>query len=169
MAGNDVQEKTSGDHVQFRFADRDDVTAIVALLADDQLGAGRESVAPVDEKGEVDNPYLTAFEHMAAQGFNKYLLAVDAQGELLGCLQLTLIAGLSRAGMTRAQIEGVRVASHARGQRIGQKLFAEAHDVARREGCGLVQLTTDRVRADALRFYEQLGYENTHNGMKLTL
>ena len=150
--------------MQFRFAEREDIPAIVALLADDELGASREKAGPGDE-----GPYLKAFEQMAAQGFNKYLLAVDEQGARLGCLQITLISGLSRAGMTRAQLEGVRVAKSVRGQGVGQQLFAEAHDIARREGCGLVQLTTDRMRADALQFYETMGYENTHNGMKLKL
>jgi len=150
--------------VQFRFAEREDIPAIVALLADDELGARRERPSPADE-----GVYLDTFDLMAAQGFNKYLLAVDGQDVLLGCLQITIISGLSRAGMKRAQLEGVRVATAARGQGIGRQLFTEAHDIAKREGCGLVQLTTDRMRADALRFYEQLGYENTHNGMKLKL
>lgn len=150
--------------MQFRFAERDDIPAIVALLADDELGAQRERPAPTDE-----GVYLDAFERMAAEEFNKYLLAVAPDGALLGCLQITIISGLSRAGMKRAQLEGVRVATTARGQGIGHKLFTEAHDIAKREGCGLVQLTTDRAREDALRFYESLGYENTHNGVKLKL
>ncbi len=150
--------------MQFRFAERDDIPAIVALLADDELGARRERPSLADE-----GVYQQAFDLMAVQGFNKYLLAIDTDGALLGCLQITFISGLSRAGMKRALLEGVRVATAARGQGIGRRLFTEAHAIAKREGCGLVQLTTDRMRADALRFYEQLGYENSHNGMKLKL
>jgi len=150
--------------VNFRFAARDDVAGVVALLADDELGAGREAVDDQAMAG-----YLAAFDAMQAQGGNKYLLAVGKGGDLLGCVQITLIPGLSRAGMTRAQLEGVRVAASARGQGMGGLLLAEAHAIAAAEGCALVQLTTDRRRDDALRFYEQLGYDNSHNGMKLPL
>ncbi len=148
--------------VRFRFAGPDDVAAIVALLADDALGQGRE----VDQDQAV---YLKAFGEMETQSQNKYLLAVDQNDDIQGCVQISVIAGLSRSGMKRAQLEGIRVADAARGQGIGRQLMSEAHAIAKNWGCGLVQLTTDRARRDALRFYENLGYRKSHHGMKLTL
>ena len=105
---------------------------------------------------------------MRRQGNNDIVLAVD-DGEVVGCLQLTLIAGLSRLGMKRAQIEGVRVSRRHRGKGVGEKLLNHAIEMARHEGCGLVQLTTDKTRPDAHRFYEALGFVHSHAGMKLTL
>jgi ribosomal protein S18 acetylase RimI-like enzyme len=152
------------DGITFRFAGRDDVPAIVALLADDVLGKTRE----VAGNQELDR-YLQAFDDMAAQGGNQYLLAINEPGDIVGCVQITIIPGLSRSGNKRAQLEGVRVAGTARGLNIGTRMIREAHAIAANEGCGLVQLTTDRQRDDALRFYEELGYQNSHNGMKLNL
>ena len=146
-----------------RVAKRDDLAAIVSLLADDALGAKREIVS--DPVAQV---YVDAFDAMCAQTGNELLVA-DLAGEVIGCLQLTLTAGLSRSGMMRATIEGVRVSSAHRGQRIGEFLMQAAIDRAREVGCGLVQLTTDRTRVDAQRFYERLGFESTHLGMKLAL
>jgi len=136
----------------------------VALLADDAIGATRETNHVTGMDG-----YLKAFDAMMAQGGNNYLLAVGSSDDLLGCVQITILPGLSRSGTNRAQLEGVRVASTARGEGVGRLLFAEAHRIARREGCGLVQLTTDKARDDAYRFYESLGYVNSHHGMKLVL
>ena len=150
--------------VRFRFAVRNDVPAIVALLAGDDLGIGREKTNRRDE-----GVYLKAFEEMEAQGGNQYLLAVDEEDKILGCAQIVLIPGLSRSGMKRAQVDGVRVAQSARGAGLGKLMMAEVHAIALSYGCGLVQLTTDRSRAEAHRFYEQLGYENTHHGLKLAL
>ena len=137
-----------------------DVEDIVRLLADDGLGRGRE------EPG--DPVYARAFAAMSAQPGNLYLVAEDG-GEIVGCLQLTLIHGLSRLGASRAQIEGVRVRADRRGERIGEALFEAAFARARERGCTLVQLTTDRARDDALRFYERLGFVASHWGMKLQL
>ena len=151
-----------------RTAEREDIAAIVALLADDQLGATRET--PGDPPADC---YLAAFEAMAAQGSNRYLIALDEQegrpGSVVGCLQLTMIAGLSRRGMTRAQIEGVRVAASHRGAGVGEALMRHAIEQARAAGCGLVQLTTDKRRPDAHRFYDRLGFVASHEGMKLDL
>ncbi|WP_207005291.1 GNAT family N-acetyltransferase [Trinickia mobilis] len=147
----------------FRDATLDDLPAIVALLADDDLGAGRESA------GHGDLPrYEAALRAIAAQPGNSVLLCVDGD-EIAGLLQLTLIPGLSRLGMTRAQIEGVRVSRARRGQGIGERLFEHAIGIARSAGCGLVQLTTDKRRVDAKRFYERLGFVASHEGMKLEL
>jgi len=137
-----------------------DVTAIAVLLSDDGLGRGREAPG--------DPAYASAFEAMNGQPGNVYLVAEDA-GELVGCLQFTLIHGLSRTGASRAQIEGVRVRADMRGRRIGEALFEAAFARAREQGCALVQLTTDRARGDALRFYERLGFEASHWGMKKSL
>ncbi|MBE9558197.1 MAG: GNAT family N-acetyltransferase [Proteobacteria bacterium] len=151
------------DNITFRTATRDDLPVIVRMLADDGLGKGREqAVEPLPRA------YSEAFDRMAAQPGNIYLLA-EIDGEVAGCLQLTIIHGLSRTGMSRAQIEGVRVAAVQRGQGVGESLFREAIDRARHEGCGLVQLTTDKARPDALRFYEKLGFIASHEGMKLNL
>lgn len=147
----------------FRTATRDDLPAIVRMLADDGLGKGREQ--PVDP---LPKAYGDAFDRMAAQPGNDYLLA-EIDGEVAGCLQLTVIHGLSRTGVSRAQIEGVRVAGSHRGRGIGEALFREAIRRAREAGCGLVQLTTDKARPDALRFYEKLGFTASHEGMKLEL
>jgi len=146
--------------VHIRAARRDDVPAIVRLLADDTLGARREQ--PTDP---LPQAYWDAFDAISTQGGNELLVA-DANGEVVGCLQLTIIPGLSRMGVRRGQIEGVRVSSQHRGRRIGEALVEAATDRARQLGCALVQLTTDKRRVDAHRFYERLGFESTHIGMK---
>jgi len=148
--------------VSFRFAEADDVSAIVALLVDDSLGAGREISGDLDV-------YMNAFQEMERQDNNKYLLAIDPDESIIGCVQVTAIAGLSRSGMKRAQLEGIRVLNTARGRGIGALLMSRAHDIALDWGCGLVQLTTDQSREDALRFYERLGYMKSHHGMKFAL
>lgn len=149
--------------MDIRPAERDDIAAIIALLADDQLGAVRET--PGDPPADC---YLAAFEAMAAQDGNVYLVALD-EGAVVGCLQLTFIPGISRRGMTRAQVEGVRVAASHRGRGIGDELLAHAIERAREAGCGLVQLTADKQRADAHRFYARLGFVASHEGFKLSL
>ena len=99
---------------------------------------------------------------------NKYLLAMSGD-DVVGCLQLTLIAGLSRRGQLRAQIEGVRVSSKVRGQKIGEKLIEQSISISKSLGAHLVQFTTDKTRKDAHRFYERLGFVASHEGMKMTL
>ncbi len=150
-------------NMSFRIATRDDLPVIVRLLADDGFGKDREQAVDPLPKA-----YGDAFDRMAAQPGNDYLLA-EIDGEVAGCLQLTVIHGLSRTGVSRAQIEGVRVAGSHRGKGIGEALFREAIGRAREAGCGLVQLTTDKARPDALRFYEKLGFTASHEGMKLEL
>ncbi|MFL6054318.1 MAG: GNAT family N-acetyltransferase [Actinoallomurus sp.] len=145
--------------VIFRSATEDDVPAIVALLADDAIGAGRE--------GDVD-AYWAAFAEVEADPRN-HLIVADIDGEVAGTLQLTYIPGLSRMGTERAQIEAVRVSGAHRGRGLGHQMIEWAIDEARRRGCGLVQLTSDKRRGDAIRFYESLGFTATHEGMKLPL
>ncbi len=149
--------------MKFRKAIEKDVPAIVRLLADDELGAKRERF-----EEPLPDTYYDAFRAIELQVGNEIIVAVDGE-KIIGCLQLTMIPGLSRQGMKRAQIEGVRVDRNYRGKRIGEKLFNEAIARAKAEQCGLVQLTTDKLRADAHRFYDKLGFSATHEGMKLGL
>jgi ribosomal protein S18 acetylase RimI-like enzyme len=149
--------------LEFREATEADLPEIVRLLAEDPLGAQRERF-----EEPLPQAYRDAFARMRRQPGNRILLAV-ADGAVAGCLQLTTIAGLSRQGLTRAQIEGVRVAKDRRGLRIGEALMRHAIALARAEGCGLVQLTTDRRRSEAHRFYERLGFVASHLGMKLEI
>jgi GNAT superfamily N-acetyltransferase len=157
---NVVSLRPEQDDVIFRDARRDEVPQIVAMLADDPIAASRE--APLGDA------YWAAFDDIAADPRNRLIVA-EAGGQVAGVLQLTLIPGLSRNGMLRGQIESVRVAAGHRGQGLGRALIAWAMDEARRAGCGLVQLTSDKRRADAIRFYRSLGFEATHEGLKASL
>jgi GNAT superfamily N-acetyltransferase len=148
------------DTALLRAARREDVPQIVALLADDAIGAGRE--------GPADDAYYAAFDLIAADQGN-LLLVAEAGGRIVGTLQLTMIPGLSRHGMLRGQIEGVRVGPGQRGQGLGRRMIEWAVDIAREHGCGLVQLTSDKRRPDAIRFYQSLGFTATHEGLKLPL
>ncbi len=147
----------------FRRAEARDLPAIVALLADDPLGAGREAA-----EGDLDPRYAAAFAAIAADP-NQFLAVAEADGRVVGTLQLTFIPGLSRGGMTRGQIEAVRVARDQRSGGLGQAMFEWAIRTCRERGCGLVQLTTDKSRADAHRFYDRLGFVASHEGYKLNL
>src|SRR5260221_1341858 len=147
----------------FRPATNTDLPAIVALLADDALGQARE------DRGPIRNPrYQAAFAAIACDP-NQLLAVVEEDGAVIGCLQLSFIPGLSRLGMWRGQIESVRIAAARRGGGLGRRMFAWAIAECRQRGCGLVQLTTDKTRADAHRFYESLGFVASHDGMKLNL
>ncbi|MFI6049792.1 GNAT family N-acetyltransferase [Streptomyces violascens] len=138
-----------------------DIPAIVTMLADDPLGAQRES--PDDL-----TPYRTAFDRLAGDP-NQHLVVADRGGEVVGTLQLTVIPGLSRRGSTRSIIEGVRVHSAERSSGLGTRLIEWAVDESGRQGCQLVQLTSDTTRTDAHRFYERLGFEASHVGFKKPL
>ena len=147
----------------FRRARVGDLPGIVALLADDELGAKRENPAlPLDPR------YTAAFAAIA-QDSNQFLAVVEQDSRLVGCLQLSFIPGLSRLGQWRGQIESVRIASSSRGAGLGRRMFEWAIEQCRTQGCSLVQLTTDRARPDARRFYESLGFVASHDGMKLSL
>jgi ribosomal protein S18 acetylase RimI-like enzyme len=147
----------------FRRALAADLPAIVALLADDELGRQRE-----DTSVPVHARYADAFAAIDRDP-NQLLAVVERGTTIIGCLQLTFIPGLSRLGMWRGQIESVRVSSAERGGGIGRTMFEWAIEECRRRGCELVQLTTDKRRTDALRFYEALGFVASHEGMKLAL
>ena len=130
------------------------------LLADDELGQSRES-------GD-ESIYMAAFAEIERDPNNMILIA-DVAGVVAGCAQLTVIRGLGRGAVTRGQIEAVRVASGQRGEGLGRWFIQELIETARRRGCGLVQLTSDRRRHDAHRFYESLGFTASHLGFKLAL
>ncbi|MFE2940618.1 GNAT family N-acetyltransferase [Streptomyces sp. NPDC059255] len=147
--------------LEIRTAVPDDIPAIVALLADDALGAQRES--PDDL-----TPYTAAFARLAADP-NQHLVVAVRGHRVVGTLQLTIIPGLSRRGATRSLIEAVRVHSDERGSGLGTRFIEWAIDVSRREGCQLVQLTSDATRTDAHRFYERLGFNASHVGFKLSI
>lgn len=151
--------------VTFRDARREDVPVIVSMLADDFLGAAREAGAGQAAAGDA---YFAAFDLIDSDPRNRLIVA-EAGGKVAGTLQLTFLPGLSRRGMLRAQIEAVRVAAGARGQGLGRQMIAWAVQEARRAGCGMIQLTSDKRRADAIRFYESLGFEATHEGLKFPL
>jgi len=145
-----------------RRADEADVAAIVALLAADQLGATRDSADDL-------TPYAAAFRAIDADPAQQLLVVVDAPGDVVGTMQLTLIPGLARRGALRMQIEAVRVQETHRSTGLGAAMMEWAIDDARRRGCALVQLTSDKARVDAHRFYERLGFMASHEGYKLRL
>jgi len=147
----------------FRKARRTDVPAIVRMLADDLLGAARERCTDPLPDG-----YWKAFEALDRDP-NQELVVAERDGDVVGCLQLTFIPGLSRQGMTRALVEAVRVDAACRGAGIGRRMMAWAIERARQRGCGMIQLTSDKSRTDAHRFYEALGFVRSHEGMKLML
>jgi ribosomal protein S18 acetylase RimI-like enzyme len=149
------------DDLLIRRATAEDVPALVAMYADDPLGAGRET--PDDLA-----PYLEAYRRLA-QDPNQYLMVAERSGKVVGTLQLTVIPGLSRRGTTRSVIEGVRVRSDERGSGLGSRLVRWAVEESGRQGCRLVQLTSDATRTDARRFYERLGFTASHIGFKLQL
>jgi GNAT superfamily N-acetyltransferase len=147
--------------VIIREAVRADLPAIIGLLADDMLGKARDFAV-------VDDAYERAFAAIQADPRNMLAVADDA-GEVVACMQITYIPGLGRHGAERSLIEAVRVRSDRRGRGIGSQLTTWAIDQARSRGCGLVQLTSDKSRTDAHRFYAALGFVASHEGMKLIL
>jgi GNAT superfamily N-acetyltransferase len=150
--------------VLLRRARPDDVPAIIALLAADQLGATRDGIR--------DDADLAAYEQAfrAIDADPAHLLVVaDSGGTVVGTLQLSFLPGLARRGALRAQIEAVRVADGARGGGLGAAMIRWAIEEAGRRGCALVQLTSDKSRTSAHRFYQRLGFVASHEGMKLKL
>ena len=140
-----------------------DLSVVVNLLADDELGRSREDKAKV-----VHGDYLRAFDHIDSD-VNQYAAIFEFNGEIIGCLQITFIPGLSRRGSLRGQIEGVRVSRDFRRKGYGSKMIAWAITKCRDRGCRVVQLTSDKKRANAIQFYEKHGFVKSHEGFKLTL
>ncbi|MGW2302426.1 GNAT family N-acetyltransferase [Streptomyces sp. NPDC001809] len=147
--------------LEIRPATAEDIGPIVAMLADDPLGAQRESP---DDLG----PYLAAFARLVNDP-QQHLVVATRADKVVGTLQLTIIPGLSRRGATRSIIEGVRIHAEERGSGLGTRLIEWAVEESGRQGCRLVQLTSDVTRTDAHRFYERLGFEASHLGFKKSL
>ena len=149
-------------HLAARRAQRADLPRLLELLADDELGKQREA------SGSDDPAYSRAFDTIDRDS-NQLLLVAESDGRVVGMLQLTFIPGLSRRGAWRANIEAVRVDGALRGRGIGQWLMERAIEIARKRDCRLVQLTSDRQRTRAHRFYVRLGVKDSHVGDKLAL
>ena len=149
--------------LSFRNATREDVPAIVHMLADDHLGRVREHVSD-----PLPDSYYTAFEALARDPNNELIVATDDE-RVVATLQITFTPSLSHQGSWRATLESVRTASDLRGKGIGAALVAYAIERAGARGCRMVQLSTDKSRTAAKRFYERLGFHATHEGMKLSL
>ncbi|GAA4751738.1 GNAT family N-acetyltransferase [Amnibacterium soli] len=156
-----VETTAGGRALRIRRATAQDVPAIVALLTDDAIGAGRERADDLE-------PYRRAFAAVDADPAHLIVVA-EVDGEVAATLQLSLLPGLSRQGALRAQVEGVRVGGAHRGSGLGTALLRWALGESRDRGAALVQLTTDLRREDARRFYERLGFAGSHLGMKLDL
>lgn len=148
--------------LRIRLARREDVPAIVALLADDMLGRGRENASDLDR-------YYAAFEMMEVEGNNNLYVVETDDLPVAGTFQLIYMHGLSLGACKRAEIEAVRVHADLRGQGMGARMFDWAIEKARADGCRLIQLTTNKARADGQRFYDKLGFEASHVGYKMKL
>jgi len=165
--------------ITFRQATEADLPAIVAMLADDPLGKTREVGGKTREtpagQAQTTAPapaYSASFRDIAGDANNQLIVAVTDDGTpevIVGVLQLTFIPSLTYSGGMRGQIEGVRVHADWRGSGVGRELMQHANALAKTKGCVLMQLTTDKARPDALRFYEGLGFTASHWGMKLRL
>lgn len=144
-----------------RRATADDVPALVTLLLDDHLGSRRESSDDL-------SPYRAAFAAIDADP-NQLLVAAEWGGAVIGTMQLTFLRGLARKGATKTLVQAVRIAGRLRNRGFGEQLMRWAIDRSRAEGSTLVQLTTHQSRAGAHRFYERLGFEQSHRGYTLPL
>jgi len=149
--------------LKYRSAEFEDLEALVALLANDPLGSKREDVSV-----PLNSAYLEAFEAIVRDP-NNDLIVVEKGNALVGMLQITFIPYLTHIGSWRCLIEGVRIHSDYRGEGFGEQMFTHAIELAKRKGCTIVQLTSDKQRPDAIRFYEKLGFKATHEGFKLAL
>ena len=151
------------DNIVFRSAVREDVPAIVQLLADDELGSQREKV-----EEPLPQSYYAAFEQINSDS-NHQLIAAELDGEVIGTLHLMFLPSVSFQGGLRAQIESVRVGRQCQNMGIGSQMMKWAIGRARERGAHVVQLTTHKTRQDAHRFYERPGFKGSHLGMKLSL
>ncbi len=147
----------------FRMATEEDLESIVSMLADDILGSKRERY-----QLPLPTSYLQAFEAIKSDPNNELVVACEGD-KVIGVQQITFTPYLTHQGGWRATIEGVRTSTSVRGKGVGTLLIRWAIQRAKERGCHLVQLTTDKKREDALRFYERLGFEATHEGLKLKL
>ena len=149
--------------LRYRLAEEADLPDLVAMLADDELGVQRE-----DASVPLNSDYIKAFNHIDSDPNNE-LIVVTSDRDLVGMLQLTFIPYLTYTGSWRCLIEGVRIHSKFRGQGVGKQVLCWAIGRARERDCYLVQLTSDKNRPDAIRFYESLNFTASHEGLKLYL
>lgn len=150
-------------NIKYREATESDLEALVTLLSDDELGSKRE-----DSSKPLNPKYRLALQHIIKDSNNE-LIVFDIEGQVAGMLQLTYTPYLTHIGSWRCLIEGVRVSTAYRGQGIGEQMFKWAINRATEKSCNLVQLTSDKSRPDAIRFYQKLGFTATHEGFKLKL
>ena len=148
--------------MHFRKAEQKDLLAIVKMIADDKLGRLRE-----DFRDPLPQQYISAFENIANDPNQELIVIENEQQEVIGTLQLSYLQYLTYRGGIRAQIEAVRIRSDYRGKGIGEQVFKWAIERAKEKRAHLIQLTTDKQRPEALRFYEKLGFKASHEGMKL--
>ncbi|WP_299126058.1 GNAT family N-acetyltransferase [uncultured Winogradskyella sp.] len=148
--------------MQFRKATKNDIPKIVALIADDELGKKREVF-----KDPLPEQYLNAFEKINLDANNELIVVENEDLEVIGTLQLTFIQYLTYQGGIRAQIEAVRIRKDQRGVGLGKIMFKWAIERAKTKNAHLIQLTTDKQRPEAIKFYKNLGFKATHEGMKL--
>ena len=146
----------------FRKATKADVMLIVQLLADDPLGQKREAYT-----NPLPQQYYIAFENITKDHNQELMVVENGKKEIIGTLQLSFIPYLTYQGGVRAQIEAVRIHEAYRGNGLGQQFFEWAINRAKERGAHVLQLTTDKKRPDAIRFYEKLGFKASHEGMKL--
>ncbi|USD43296.1 GNAT family N-acetyltransferase [Vibrio sp. SCSIO 43135] len=149
--------------IHFRTATSDDLASLVNMLASDPLGAQRE-----DTTTPLNTSYLSAFQAIDSDP-NNQLIVAEHEHKVIGMLQLTYIPYLTHIGSWRALIEGVRIHQDVRGLGIGEQMFEYAIQQAKQKGCSMVQLTSDKQRPDAIRFYQKLGFVASHEGFKLAL
>jgi len=150
-------------NLHFRQATETDIPVLIQMLSDDALGKLRE-----DHSTPVNPCYLTAMQHIQNDPNNE-LTVVEHAGEIVGMLQLTFIPYLTYKGSWRCLIEGVRIKRGFRGKGLGTQFFEWAIERAKEKQCHIVQLTSDKQRPDAIRFYENLGFTASHEGFKLQL
>jgi N-acetylglutamate synthase-like GNAT family acetyltransferase len=149
--------------LKHRKAKFDDLRNIISLLLEDELGQTREHLTE-----ELDNNYIKAFKKIDSDP-NQYLMIVEQDKEIIGTCHLTIMPSLTFKGSTRMQIEAVRIAANFRGQKLGEWMMQVAFDYAKSKGASIIQLTTNKKRPRAKQFYERLGFEASHEGMKLYL
>jgi ribosomal protein S18 acetylase RimI-like enzyme len=149
--------------LSFRKATVDDLAVIITMLADDELGRSRENA-----ELPLDLAYLNAFHAISADPHQHFILA-ECEGEIMGFFQLSFIPGLSRRGAWRGNIESVRIAKSQRNKGLGEAMMRHAIALCRTKGCATVQLTSDKQRTAAHRFYGRLGFVASHEGFKLSL
>ncbi|MES2677428.1 MAG: GNAT family N-acetyltransferase [Pseudomonadota bacterium] len=147
--------------IKYKLAEAIDIPRIIELLIDDNLGKTREDPSNME-------PYLKAFADIQKDP-NQHLMVMLLDEKIIGTFHLTIIPSLGRAGSKRANIESVRIDKNFRGQKLGEQMIAEAIRIAKENSAVLVQLTTDKSRIDAKRFYERLGFVASHEGMKIKI